>query len=71
LDYFTAVALEAAVVIVQADAGQTAGEPIECAGRPDLLPGVVTHLIPAADDIPPRPHLFQEPADLMRVVLQV
>src|SRR5262249_12125487 len=45
-----AVALHAAVVVVQADAGHGADEEVEDPARPDLVPGVVADALPAADD---------------------
>ena len=66
-----AVALHAAVVIVQLDAGQPADQPVEHARRKHFVPGVVPHLLPAADHVELVGHGRQKTGDFARVVLQV
>ena len=68
---FAAVALEAAVVVVQLHAGQPADEPVEDARRADLVPRIVADLLPAADAVEAAVDLGQEAGDFARIVLQV
>ena len=49
--HFAAIALHAAVVVVQLAAGQGADHPVEDPAGADLVPGVVPRLLPAADDV--------------------
>src|SRR5262249_5948140 len=51
LEHFSAIALHAAVVIVQPDAGQPADHQVENSTGPDLVPGIVAHALPAADHV--------------------
>ena len=69
--YFTAVAFHAAVVIVQADACQTADEPIENTRGEHFLRRVVAGSFPAADNVVLLVHLFQELGHFVRIVLQI
>src|SRR5262249_10520425 len=66
-----AVALHAAVVVVEVDAGGGGNEPVEDAGGEDLVPGVMADFFPAADDVEAGVHFGQEVGDLARVVLEV
>ena len=50
-EHFTAINLEAAIVIMKAAARQTAYSPVENPARPDLVPRVVTPPLPTAHDI--------------------
>ena len=69
--HLAAVALHAAVVVVQFHARQAADHGVEDPRRQDLVPGIVADLLPAADDVEIVFHGGQEPRDLVRIVLQV
>ena len=70
-EHLAAITFHAAVVVVQTDAGEPADQPVEDARGQHLVPGIVAHLLPAADDVAVSFHRGQEPRDLARVVLQV
>ena len=70
--HFAAITLEAAVVVVQANAGEDADQPIENSRRPHLMPRVQPLLLPAADDVEFLiVHGGEKARDLLWVVLQV
>jgi hypothetical protein len=50
-NHFAAVALEAAVVVVQTHSGEASDDPIEDARGDDFVPRIETLLLPAADDV--------------------
>src|SRR5262249_45369438 len=65
------VALHAAVVIVQLDAGQPAHHAVKHAAGPDLVPGIVPPPLPAADHVLALGQGRQEARDLRGIVLEV
>jgi hypothetical protein len=71
VEHLAAVALHAAVVVVQLDAGERTDEPVEHPARPDLVERVVADFLPPADHVKPLFDARQETGDLPRVVLQV
>ena len=62
--HFGPVTLEATIVVVQADAADAAEHPVEDPAREDLVPGIVAHSLPAADDVVALVELGQHPGDL-------
>ena len=69
--HLAAVELEAAVVVVQAAAGERAHQPVEYPAGINLVPGVVAGLLPAADDVIALFEPVEKPRDLGRIVLKV
>src|SRR5262249_14299113 len=65
------VAFHGAIVVVQVKPGEPAGPAVEDLARPDLVPGVVADLLPAADHVEAAVQGGEEAGDLLRVVLQV
>src|SRR5262245_58100051 len=65
-----AVALEPAVVVVQANTGHPAHQEIEDLRRPDLVPRIETFFLPAADNVLSFFDFRDEAGKLFRVVLQ-
>jgi hypothetical protein len=69
LDDVRAVALEAAVVIMQPRAGHGAQHRVEDAAWNHLVPGVVPHSFPTAHDVEAFLEFGKEPPDLLWIVL--
>src|SRR5262249_1394295 len=66
-----AVALHAAVVVVQANAGDHADQAVEDTAGPNLVPGIVTDAFPATDNIQATVQCREESLDFFRIVLEV
>ena len=58
-------------MIVQLHAGHAAYGAVEESRRQDLVPGVVAHLLPTADDVEALLELGDETRDLVGIVLEV
>ena len=68
---FAAIALEPTVVIVQLDAAEATEHAIEDAAGQHFVPRVMANGFPTADQVVAFVDLFQEPRNLVGIVLQV
>ena len=71
LDHLAPVDLEARVEVVEPDAGQEAGDPVEQPGRPGLGPRVLTLLLPARYQVEAVLEAGEELRHLGGIVLEV
>jgi len=71
VEHLAAIALHAAVVIVEDDPGRDPHHPVERPRRQHLGPGIVADLLPAADHVHALVHSGQEAGDFVGVVLEV
>ena len=71
VNHVAAKRLQAAVVVVQLDAGEPADQAVEHLRRPPLVPGIVAIDLPAADDVEPFVELGEQLGNFGGTVLQV
>ena len=72
LDHIAAEGLEAAVVIVEPEAGHQSDEPVEHPRRHCLVPGIEPGRLPAVDEVgPASAEQGEHPRDFGRVVLSI